>query len=1019
MTCQATGQIHAYLWLINGLPPSGSRVQLSPDKRILTIRRLTRRENKGPYVCGIQNPFFSNRSDPFTLDVAYGPDTATIVHTVDEYPVGANITLSCSADSNPPAQFIWLQNGQSVSNSATFSIIASLSDAGTYTCTASNSFTGLTHNASKTIIIYAPLSKPTILTSNNTAVETKDFSLTCNGTGQIHAYQWLINGLAPADSRIQLSPDKRTLTIRRLTRRENKGPYVCEIQNPLSRNRSDPFTQYVAYGPDIATIVQTPDVYPTGANITFSCSAKSNPSSQFTWLHNGQIFSNAASTYVTATLMHTGTYTCKASNSFTGLMHTQTKNITIYDGPDTAMIVRTPDVYPTGANITFSCSAQSNPPSQFTWLHNGQRVSNSATFSIIASLNHAGSHICIASNSFTGLMLTQTKNITIYAQLSKPTILTSNNTAVETKDFSLTCNGTGQIHAYQWLINGLAPADSRIQLSPDKRTLTIRRLTRRENKGPYVCEIQNPLSRNRSDPFTLDVAYGPDTAMIVRTPDEYPTGANITFSCSAQSNPPSQFTWLHNGQHVSNSATFSIIASLNHAGSHTCIASNSFTGLMHTQTKNITIYAQLSKPTILTSNNTAVETKDFSLTCNGTGQIHAYQWLINGLAPADSRIQLSPDKRTLTIRRLTRRENKGPYVCEIQNPLSRNRSDPFTLDVAYGPDTPRIIPTVDQYPVGANIMLICSAKSKPPAQFTWFHNRKKLRHSAKLSITNVSLNHAGTYICHASNSYTGLNSTKHKTLTIYAKEKNTTLSAEDKNLTINAEFTIYENLMKHNKTINSTSFVIENGTAVLTCNTEDEDLPDIWWYFNNKRLILNDRMTLSEYGQTLTIMPVKREDSGAYRCEMWNPFLVHTSNSFNLVVSYGPEEIKILPKHVHGQIEVLLKKKLILECWANSQPPAQYIWQVNGSSISGNSGNTYTISQASWEHAGTYTCVAMNKVANTTISTKITVKVIEKYLMKPTLTISSIGIIMDNGTVVLTCNAENEYSSIARENAGT
>uniref|UniRef100_A0A5F8H6M3 Ig-like domain-containing protein n=1 Tax=Monodelphis domestica TaxID=13616 RepID=A0A5F8H6M3_MONDO len=864
MTCKAKGQINTYQWFINGLAPADSRIQLSRDKRTLTIRRLTRRENKGPYVCEIQNPLFRNRSDPFTLNVAYGPDGATIIQTPDVYPIGIRVNFSCSAPSNPRSQFTWLYNGRFFSNTSAVFVTAALRHTGNYTCIASNSVTGLVRNQTKIITIYAPLSKPTILTSNNTAVETKDFSLTCNGTGQIHAYQWLINGLAPADSRIQLSPDKRTLTIRRLTRRENKGPYVCEIQNPLSRNRSDPFTQYVAYGPDIATIVQTPDVYPTGANITFSCSAKSNPSSQFTWLHNGQIFSNAASTYVTATLMHTGTYTCKASNSFTGLMHTQTKNITIYDGPD--------------------------------------------------------------------------------------------------------------------------------------------------------------------------------TAMIVRTPDEYPTGANITFSCSAQSNPPSQFTWLHNGQHVSNSATFSIIASLNHAGSHTCIASNSFTGLMHTQTKNITIYAQLSKPTILTSNNTAVETKDFSLTCNGTGQIHAYQWLINGLAPADSRIQLSPDKRTLTIRRLTRRENKGPYVCEIQNPLSRNRSDPFTLDVAYGPDTPRIIPTVDQYPVGANIMLICSAKSKPPAQFTWFHNRKKLRHSAKLSITNVSLNHAGTYICHASNSYTGLNSTKHKTLTIYAKEKNTTLSAEDKNLTINAEFTIYENLMKHNKTINSTSFVIENGTAVLTCNTEDEDLPDIWWYFNNKRLILNDRMTLSEYGQTLTIMPVKREDSGAYRCEMWNPFLVHTSNSFNLVVSYGPEEIKILPKHVHGQIEVLLKKKLILECWANSQPPAQYIWQVNGSSISGNSGNTYTISQASWEHAGTYTCVAMNKVANTTISTKITVKVIEasggsslsggtitvivagvveKYLMKPTLTISSIGIIMDNGTVVLTCNAENEYSSIARENAGT
>uniref|UniRef100_H9H6K8 Ig-like domain-containing protein n=1 Tax=Monodelphis domestica TaxID=13616 RepID=H9H6K8_MONDO len=178
------------------------------------------------------------------------------------------------------------------------------------------------------------------------------------------------------------------------------------------------------------------------------------------------------------------------------------------------------------------------------------------------------------------------------APLSKPTILTSNNTAVETKDFSLTCNATGQIHAYKWFINGVAPAGLRIQLSPDRRTLTLRSLTRRVNKGPYVCEIENPFYRNRSDPFTLDVAYGPDIATIVHSADEYPPGANITLSCVADSNPAAQFTWLHNGQPVSNSATFSIIASLSDAGTYTCTASNSFTGLTRTTTKNIIIYGE-------------------------------------------------------------------------------------------------------------------------------------------------------------------------------------------------------------------------------------------------------------------------------------------------------------------------------------------------------------------------------------------------------------------------------------------
>ncbi|XP_044539105.1 carcinoembryonic antigen-related cell adhesion molecule 1-like, partial [Gracilinanus agilis] len=182
--------------------------------------------------------------------------------------------------------------------------------------------------------------------------------------------------------------------------------------------------------------------------------------------------------------------------------------------------------------------------------------------------------------------------------------------------------------------------------------------------------------------------------------------------------------------------------------------------------------------------------------------------------------------------------------------------------------------------------------------------------------------------------------------------------------------------MKPNITINSTDIIIENDTVVLTCNTEEKDLRGIQWYFQNNKLILNDRMTLSSNNQTLTIMPVKGEDNGAYQCEVWNPVNASKSDSFNLTVVYGPEQIRILPEPVNDQIEVTFNENLALECQANSEPPAQYTWQVNGSSMSENSGNTYTISQASWEHAGTYTCTAMNNVTNATISTSVTVTVI-------------------------------------------
>ncbi|XP_044539108.1 carcinoembryonic antigen-related cell adhesion molecule 1-like, partial [Gracilinanus agilis] len=162
-----------------------------------------------------------------------------------------------------------------------------------------------------------------------------------------------------------------------------------------------------------------------------------------------------------------------------------------------------------------------------------------------------------------------------------------------------------------------------------------------------------------------------------------------------------------------------------------------------------------------------MENKDnVSLTCQAEGQTDTYRWFINESAPASDRIQLSPDNRTLSIHNVTR-EDEGPYVCEIENPISRNRSDPFRVNVTYGPDSPMIDPTDDHYSIGENITLNCSAESNPPAQFTWVHNGQTLSNSATLSLTNVSLNDTGTYTCHASNPYTGLTSSKDKTLMIY------------------------------------------------------------------------------------------------------------------------------------------------------------------------------------------------------------------------------------------------------------
>ena len=87
-----------------------------------------------------------------------------------------------------------------------------------------------------------------------------------------------------------------------------------------------------------------------------------------------------------------------------------------------------------------------------------------------------------------------------------PVITSNNSNPREHEDtVVLTCGSETQNTSYMWWINSQSlPKSMRLELSKDKRTLTLVTVTRNDT-GPYVCEARNPVSVSRSDPFTLDV----------------------------------------------------------------------------------------------------------------------------------------------------------------------------------------------------------------------------------------------------------------------------------------------------------------------------------------------------------------------------------------------------------------------------------------------------------------------------------------------------------------------------------
>ncbi|XP_036910949.1 carcinoembryonic antigen-related cell adhesion molecule 4-like isoform X3 [Sturnira hondurensis] len=88
---------------------------------------------------------------------------------------------------------------------------------------------------------------------------------------------------------------------------------------------------HVYHGPDAPSILPSDSHYSAGANLRLSCHAASNPPAQYIWLINGRPQQPTQELFIPSiTANDSGSYTCIAHNSVTGLNRTTVKNITVY-----------------------------------------------------------------------------------------------------------------------------------------------------------------------------------------------------------------------------------------------------------------------------------------------------------------------------------------------------------------------------------------------------------------------------------------------------------------------------------------------------------------------------------------------------------------------------------------------------------------------------------------------------------------------------------------------------------------
>ncbi|KAM6930619.1 hemicentin-1 [Xenentodon cancila] len=971
LECQAAGSPPPQIsWLKDGHP-----LLLSPRTRLLSGDSLLRispvqLSDSGVYTCVARSRAgLAELSYDVQVQVPPGVDHVEPVEPVTVVQ-GSLVTLTCEARGVPPPTLTWMKDGQPLSLHRNLLLDGqetrlqlpdvAPSDAGLYSCVASNQAGSSTKSFNLTV-----LEPPKVTSSSSpdelTVAVNSLLELECSAVGvPPPTLSWLKDG-RPLEGSDIVQQGGRFVRISKV-QVEDAGLYTCLASSPAGEDGKNHWVR-VQVPP---TLLGSGDVrtltVPVNGHLTLECLADSDPPPNIEWYKNevklqigGRIQQLAGGQYLEIEEVRpedSGEYSCVVTNmaGSTNLFFTVDIVLppVIKDGTSVVTVH-------VGQDAVLPCEVEGDSLPAVMWRKDGLVLPKNNKFTMLsegslqihgAQLTDAGRYYCTVSNQAGSDHRGMDLRVFVSPSISPGPLNITVNTGIRAV---LSCEATGiPPPKVSWKRNG-APLD--ISQQPGEyRLLSSGSLVllspSSKDEGYFECTAVNDVAEERR--VIKVILQVPPSIEDDITAVKAVKMSPAVLPCHVQGRPHPTVSWTKGGAKLSTrggsyrvlpTGMLEITAALpSHAGRYTCSARNP-AGVAH---KHISLTVQ-EPPEIrpMAEEVQVVLHHGTVLPCDVQGFPRpSISWQREGVPIATGHRLAVLSNGALKFSQVTLGD-AGTYQCLAKNDagvaVARTK---LILQVPPVLSVPRVEYTAV---LGLSVSLECVADGQPQPEVTWEKERRPIVDGAHirifsngtLGITSTQRSDAGLYTCTAKN--------------LAGR------SSHDMRLLVQVPPIIPPGQTELS--------VIQGFQALLPCAAQGSPEPRVSWEKDGAIVPnLPGKFTVLRSGE-LIIERAEPGDAGVFTCVATNP-AGSVRQDIRLSINMRPA-FKELP----GDVTLNKGQSLALSCHAQGTPSPIISWTVNNSpyeeaTVDEAGRSSVIINNVTLSDAGMYVCVAENSVGS-------------------------------------------------------